>query len=128
MQFVVREAPGLIVSHDPFTFVLNPKYTAKLQPRLRERLANQSQVRKIAAGLDPEKLLLDTKAIDTGSPIIKAQNFVLCGNGRVMALILADSEHPGNIAKYKLALRNIAPKYGLSVDAIADGRKIAGSI
>jgi len=119
MQFKVIEASDLIVSHDPFTFVLNPKYTAKLQPRLRERLANQSQVRKIAAGLDPEKLLLDTKAIDTGSPIINTQNYVLCGNGRVMALILAASEHPGNIAKYKLALRDVAPKYALSVDAIA---------
>jgi len=118
MQFKVIDASDLIVSHDPFTFQLNPKYTARFQPRLRERLANQSQVRKIAAGLDPEKLLLDTKAIDTGSPIVNAQNYVLCGNGRVMALILAASEHPGNVAKYKLALRDIAPKYALSTETI----------
>ncbi len=115
-QFAIKEADDLIVSHDPFTFVLNPKYTAKLQPRQRERLANQVQVKKIAAGLDPEKLLLDTKAIDTGSPIINTGNLVLCGNGRVMALILAAAEHPGNIAKYKLALRDIMPKYSLHND------------
>jgi len=118
-QFAVKEASDLIVSHDPFTFTINPKYTAKLQPRQRERLANQSQVRTIAAGLDPDKLLLDTKAIDTGCPIINAQNFVLCGNGRVMALVLAEAEHPANIVKYKLALRDIAPKYNLPVEAIS---------
>ncbi len=118
-KLVIKDADELIVSHDPFTFALNPKYTAKLQPRQRERLANQSQVRKIAANLDPEKLLLDTKAIDTGSPIINKNNLVLCGNGRVMALLLAAAEHPGNVAKYKLALREIAPQYRLSAESIS---------
>jgi hypothetical protein len=117
-RFVLREMNDLIVSHDPFTFTLNPSYTAKLQPRQRERLANQSQVRKIAANLDPERLLLDTKSIDTGSPIINKDNLVLCGNGRVMSLMLAATEHPENISRYKQALTQIAPDYNIPITSI----------
>ena len=117
-EFKVVDAVDLIVSHDPFTFEINPKYTAKIQPRIRERLANQMQVRKIASRLDPEKLLLDTKAIDTGSPIIGPDNLVECGNGRVMALILAAKEHPANIVLYQKALKEVALGYGLPVAPI----------
>ncbi len=112
-EFKVVEASDLIVSHNPFTFELNPKYTAKIQPRIRERMANQWQVKKIAARLDPEKLLLDTKAIDTGSPIVGPDFIVECGNGRVMALILAAKEHPANIELYRNALKAVAINLGL---------------
>jgi len=117
-EFKIVEATDLIVSHDPFTFELNPKYTAKIQPRIRERIANQLQVKKIAARLDPEKLLMDTKAIDTGSPIVGPDNLVECGNGRVMALVLAAKEHPSNIVLYRLALKEVAVGYGLPVAPI----------
>ena len=117
-EWRVVEASDLVVSHNPFTFELNPKYTAKIQPRIRERAANQLQVRNIAANLDPDKLLLDFHAIDTGSPIVGEDLLVECGNGRVMALLLAAKEHPAEVERYKLALKEIAPAYALSPDKI----------
>lgn len=117
-EFKVMEADDLIVSHNPFDFTINPAYIAKLQPRKRERMANQLQVKKIAANLDPEKLLLDTKALDTGSPIIGPDNIVECGNGRVIALMIAAKEFPGNIELYKHALGEVAGNYGLDPAAV----------
>ena len=117
-EFKVVEADSLIVSHSPYTFEINPEYTAKIQPRIRERLANQLQVKTIAARLDPEKLLLDTKAIDTGTPIIGPDNLVECGNGRVMALMLAAKEYPANIELYRIALKSVALDMGLPVAQI----------
>jgi len=114
-EFQIKDASDLIVSHDPVTFAPNPRYAAKIQPRLRERLANQLQVKKIAKGLDPEKLLMDTKAIDTGCPIIDETGLVLCGNGRVLALQIAEREYPANIVLYRMALKDIAGQYGLTV-------------
>jgi hypothetical protein len=53
------EAKNLIVSHDPFTFEVNPKFVQALQPRLRDRDATQMQVMNIASKLEPDLLLQD---------------------------------------------------------------------
>jgi hypothetical protein len=86
-EYRIVELKNLIVSHDPFTFVPNPKYPQELQPRLRERSATQLQVKSIAANLEPDALLIDYKSIDRGAPIVGDDLVVESGNGRVMALI-----------------------------------------
>ncbi len=115
-EFKVVDGTDLIVSHDPFTFEINPKYIAKIQPRMRERVAAQLQVRNIAARLDPDLLLLDFLSLEKGSPIVDSDNLVLCGNGRVMAMLLAAKEHPERLAAYRQRLKEIAPQFGLTFD------------
>jgi len=118
-QWKIIDAKDLIVSHDPFTFALNPKFTARLQPRKRERAAYQLQVRNIAGALNPDQLIVDTHTIDTGSPIIgDKDNLVECGNGRVIALLIAAKDFPDRITAYKKRLKELAPAYGLPVDDI----------
>ena len=118
-QWKIVDAKDLIVSHDPFTFALNPKFTARLQPRKRERAAYQLQVRNIAGALNPDQLIVDTHTIDTGSPIIgDKDNLVECGNGRVIALLIAAKDFPDRIAAYKKRLKEIAPSYGLPTTGI----------
>jgi hypothetical protein len=118
-QWKIVDAKDLIVSHDPFTFALNPKFTKQLQPRKRERAAYQLQVRNIAGALNPDQLIVDTHTIDTGSPIIgDKDNLVECGNGRVIALLIAEKDFPDRITAYKKRLKELAPAYGLQVDGI----------
>lgn len=121
-QYRVVEADDLIVSHDPFTFAPNDRYPQELQPRKRERKSPQLQVQNIAQNLNPDVLLVDFRSTDRGAPIIGSDLVVESGNGRVMALILAADQMPENYARYREALRRIAPAYALDVATI-DGMK-----
>jgi len=117
-EFKIADATKLIASNNPFTFAPNPKYPKKLQPRLRERVATRLQVENIAANLEPDALLTDYKSIDRGAPIVGSDGVVESGNGRVMAIILATEQHPEVYAKYKEALKAVAPSYALSVELV----------
>lgn len=117
-EFRIVDAAKLIVSHDPYTFQPNPNYPPELQPRLRERLATQLQVRNIAANLNPDALLVDYRSIDRGAPIIFDDSVVESGNGRVMAILLASKEHPEVYNRYKEALKRAAPCFDLSVSDV----------
>lgn len=112
-KFKIVDADKLVVSHDPFTFAPNPAYPQELQPRLRERAATRLQVERIAANIDPNSLLVDYHSIDRGAPIIGPDRIVESGNGRVMALIYASKNFPGEFERYVQALREIAPQYDL---------------
>ncbi len=120
-EFKLVSADKLIVSHDPFTFAVNPNYPDELQPRLRERAATKIQVEKIAANLEPDALITDFHVIDRGTPIIGEDTVVEAGNGRVMGIIKAAADYPEKYAAYKDSLRARVRDYGLSpkdVDSI----------
>ena len=108
------EASDLLASHDPVTFEPTPNYPAELQPRLRGRQANRSQVQNIAKNLDPEALLSDFHSIDRGAPIVGPDNVVESGNGRVMALQLAVAQFPEVYARYREDLMARAKSLGVS--------------
>ena len=118
LKFVIRDAKTLIPSNDPLTFEANPDYPQELQPRLRGRAANKSQVISIASNLDPVALTEDFHSLDRGAPIISAGGVVLSGNGRVMAILHAISEFPKSYALYKANLESKAGDYGLKVGKI----------
>lgn len=108
------EASDLIASHNPFTFEPNPGYPPELQPRMRGRSANRSQVQEIAKNLDADALLTDFHSIDRGSPIVGADNIVESGNGRVMALQHAIQEIPESYQRYRDELLKRVESFGLS--------------
>ncbi len=123
LDFKILDGSKLVVSHDPFTFVPNPAYPQELQPRLRERAATRLQVERMAANLDPDALLVDYHSIDRGAPIIGPDRIVESGNGRIMALLYASKNFPGQYERYVQALKEVAPKYGLD-PLTADRMKI----
>jgi len=84
----VVELDRIIVSHDAEGRP-NPAYPHKegVQPRERGAAPSQAQVRAIASGLIPERLLPNVEA-STGPPIVSADLVAETGNGRVAALAL----------------------------------------
>jgi hypothetical protein len=116
------EASDLLASHNPITFEPTPNYPPELQPRLRGRQANRSQVQNIAKNLDPDALLSDFHSIDRGAPIVGPDNVVESGNGRVMAIQLAVAEFPDVYARYRDELLKRAETVGVSREE-ANGMK-----
>lgn len=117
-EYQIRDAPGLITSHDPYTFELDPRFTKALQPRVRERAAAQAQVLRIAANLDPDQLLIETHTLDRGAPIVGPDMLVESGNGRVMGVKRSARESKPVYEKYLAALRDRASLFGLRVEDV----------
>jgi hypothetical protein len=84
----VVDLDQIIVSHDAEGRP-NPAYPHKegVQPRERGAAPSQAQVRAIASGLIPERLLPNVEA-STGPPIVSRDLVAETGNGRVAALAL----------------------------------------
>lgn len=98
---------SVIASNDPETGAVNPNYPGWLQPRDRERAMNMVQVRKMAANLEPSRLIQDFHTLDRGSPVVaKFDNnwMVVSGNGRAMAIQLAKDQYPDLYTEYLNAL------------------------
>ena len=112
LQLQVVPLRAVIASNDPLTFAINPDYPGWLQPRDRTRAANVAQVRAMAASLDPERLVEDYHTLDAGPPVVwettdaagRPNYMAVSGNGRVMAIQLAASQHPAQYAAYVAAL------------------------
>lgn len=117
-EYRVVELEDLVTSHDPFTFVPQPNYPQELQPRLRDRAATRVQVQKIAQDLDADLLLTDFHTLDRGAPIVGPDLVVESGNGRVMALSVAQAEHPVVYQLYMEALVDRLSDFGLSPSAL----------
>lgn len=96
----------------------NQEYNAALQPRSRNEFQSVMQIDKIAANLSPDMLLLDSHAIDRGSPIVGADNNVESGNGRVLALLRAKDLYPDAWANYQAELKNNVQNYGIDPESI----------
>ncbi|AUC52290.1 hypothetical protein CDO87_03395 [Sagittula sp. P11] len=74
--------------------------TGDLQPRDRSRAASDEQVSRIAAGLDPARLMPAPEA-DRGTPVVGPDNMIESGNGRVMGIARAYERHPDRAQAYR---------------------------
>ncbi len=115
----VVELDDLVVSHD-LGGQENPRYPQELQPRDRTRTGSVEWVQGVAPQLDPDRLLFDGHRLDDGPPIVNAQNQVESGNGRALAIELAQRDFPRRYEAYREALMAYAAQYGLDSAAIAD--------
>jgi len=107
---------ALIPSQRPETLEENPDYPRDLQPRDRSRLASREQIARIAQTLNPDLLLLDSRSLDRGAPIIGPDLVVESGNGRVLALHLARAQVPERWQAYQTLLRERLADYGFQPD------------
>ena len=83
----------------------NPSYPPELQPRIRDRAASRLQIDQIAANLKPEAILSDSGTLDRGMPIVGPDMVVESGNGRVLAIRKARSDHQDCFKAYRGILR-----------------------
>jgi hypothetical protein len=98
---------SVISSNNPETGAVNPNYPGWLQPRDRERAMNMVQVQKMAANLEPFRLIQDFHTLDRGSPVVAKLDqdwMVVSGNGRAMAIQLAKDQYPDLYTDYLNAL------------------------
>jgi hypothetical protein len=102
----VVELRDLVPSHTD-DGALNAAYPHDegVQPRDRTRDASVSQVREIAANLEPERLRTSPEA-GSGAPIVDGDNLVESGTGRVLALrqVYGDPALAGRAAAYRQML------------------------
>jgi hypothetical protein len=103
----VVELSSLIPSHMD-DGRLNPAFPHEegVQPRDRGAAPSQDQIRQIAAGLIPERLMPNREA-GFGAPIIAGDQVVESGNGRVLALrqVFADPAFAAQRDAYLAAVR-----------------------
>ncbi len=117
-RFKVIGVEKLAVSHDPHTFEPNPDYPPDLQPRLRGRAATRIQVEKIAQHLDPDALITDFHVLDRGAPIVGPDNVVESGNGRVMGIMRAVTDHPDVYDNYRATMLDRIGGLGLRPETL----------
>ena len=102
----VVELADLIASHDTAGMV-NPDYphAEGMQPRDRASAASQDQVNQIASRLEPE-LLGPSPMASAGAPIVRGDNVVESGNGRVMILrkVYSEPQFADQAAAYRAFL------------------------
>lgn len=112
MEWRVMSLDDVVQSHDPQSFGPNPRFPVAedLQPRDRTRTESRVNVQKMAQTLDADLLLDDTKALTDGSPIVDSRGIVEHGNGRTMAVKLAQLEHPDKYEAYVAELRQRFPE------------------
>ena len=102
----VADVDSIVPSHHYATMQPNPQYPADLQPRGRDRMASEQQVKTIARQLNPDMLLNDTHMLDFGAPIIGPDGMVESGSGRAMAIQRAKAMHPDRYRAYVDKLRD----------------------
>lgn len=90
-------------------------FPANLQPRSRSaRASSDEQVMSYARDIQPDKLLGVTEGAQ-GMPVVNPDGAVVAGNGRTMALRIADGEQFG---RYKVRIQAEAGKYGIPIEAV----------
>ena len=114
-EWAVVDVNSLIASNR-FDGGVNPNYPSELQPRNRERMASQQQIREIAATLVPEQLG-DTGRAEDGAPIVGPDLVVESGNGRTAALQLAYQQ--GKADEYASWVRDQARQRGVSDEQLS---------
>ena len=116
LVFRVVSVDDLVVSNG-LDGKVNPDYPQTLQPRDRSRTSSQSQIRQIAANLNPARLAEST-SVSEGSPIVGFDNVVESGNGRTLAIKLAYEN--GTADEYRNYIISNADKYGLDVSKLPE--------
>lgn len=118
VRYAIVRLNDLIPSHDPRTWRLRPEYPSACQQRAYEdEPTERAKVAKIAQELDPRTIISDTTSPLDGPPIITPSGIVLGGNGRTMAMILADGDE---MAAYQQRLQSSAGYFGINIDAFRD--------
>ena len=117
------DANDVATSHDPYsaTFdALEPKdFPPERQNRDRfQDAADREKFRQEKIlGFDPDKLMFDTGAMQTGLPIV-SDGYVDAGNGRVIALKRLKIDYPEKYKEYLKVLRNSIEKYGIAPEQL----------
>lgn len=111
--YKIVDASELNVSHDN---ALNKSlfYPAdELQLCDCERVASEMEVNKIYNSFNPELMLTPSLSIIDGAPIVREDNVVLSGNGRMVAINRLIQDHSPKWNDYQAMLRNNLDEYGL---------------
>lgn len=116
-RYKLVEAGDLVTSHSAKDFTVNEDYPAELQPRDRQRVGMKQQVRQMVNNLRPDDLG-KSRNLNGGAPVINADNVVLNGNGRTIAIVRAQLGQHENGAKYRAWLKVRAEKFGLTPEAV----------
>lgn len=118
LEYHVVEADDLITSNTD-DLAPNPNYPQALQNRDRTTDSSQNQIRSMANGLIPEKLV-ESSDVSTGAPIVR-NGIVESGNGRTLAIRKAYTE--GNAEGYKAYLQKNAQRLGVNPEDIQQFKK-----
>ena len=121
VRYRLVEAKSLITSNSAKDFTRNPRYPKTLQPRDRERANMQQQIREMASRLRPEDLA-ESRSVNLGAPVVRADGVVLNGNGRAIAITraLLGSTFKDSTGKgYREFLRENAASFGFTPEMVA---------
>ena len=116
LRYRVVDLADLITSHNTTDseLVPNSAFPKEIQPRIRERLGSRAQVWEIAKDLIPEQLTNETNQIRAGTPIIGGDMLVESGNGRILALRMAQEQAPEGWSDYKDEVELRAEELGIA--------------
>lgn len=98
VETAVDGSGPVVPSHEPGTFRWTEDYPRAFQARTLEGGPEQAKIRTMGRNLDPDRLLGKTLAPTEGPPLVwpgsahPGRLFVLAGNGRVLAFLLAPEE------------------------------------
>lgn len=94
----------------------NPAYPKELQPRDRQRASMITQVTRMSNELRPADLA-DSRNLNQGAPVVRADNVVLNGNGRTIAIQTAIAN--GKADAYTQYIYDHADELGLDRNSLA---------
>ena len=117
-HYEVLDLGGLIASNDT-SFNPNAAYPQELQPRDRSRMENRNQVDTMANTLNPN-WLGESQTVQEGAPIVGSDYVVESGNGRVLAMRIAQENNLQTFKNYNDWLRQNAQKFGIDPASITD--------
>jgi hypothetical protein len=118
VQYRMVEASELTPSHDARRFFRkNPAGDANERPYEDREQGGPSRdaVTRIAENPKPHLILTDTPTATDGPPIVDHKGRVLGGNARTMAMQLAYDQIPSSAEKYRAAMLEAAPRFGIDV-------------
>lgn len=114
----------VFVSNVPFTFARVPAFPPAFQARDLATPAEVAKIRHMAADLDPLRMVAQNLDPTAGAPVLwrdpdSGQMFVLAGNGRTLALLMADApqyrDYLSELVEMWPAAEGVAPLPGYRV-------------
>jgi DNA repair protein RadC len=109
-----------ITSHDPHTFLPNPKYPSGVQGRDYQRnLAAQETVKRRSLDISAVRALNPTESANSGPSVALPSGAILAGNERDMHKQRAVIQSPQKYEEYRTQLLARAHEYGLDPDAVS---------
>lgn len=116
--FAVVEMDDILASHDENSFNDTDGYPSQngmnANPRnYKTDAVAMDKVNRDANNLKPSIVISDSATPDTGVPIITTDGIVVSGNGRTMAIKLAQRIAPEKYAEYRNNLEKRAAKFGI---------------